>query len=90
MYLIPLYPLWYDVDLLPPEGSIDEHLLQLLVGEVDDELLEPVVLEGLEPVDVEDTQHFVLLVGLHLEVFIEVISVICYCLDILLNVGFIL
>ena len=64
--LLPLYSLGHDLHLLPPEGPINEDLLQLLVGEVDDELLEPVLLKGLEPVDVQDSQNLVLPLGLHL------------------------
>ena len=42
------------------------YLLNLLVGKVDDELLKAVALKGLEPVDVEDPQHLVLPMRLHL------------------------
>ena len=66
MYLVPFQALLENVLLLLPEGPVDDELLHLLVAEVDDQLLEPVLLEGLEPVDVEDAEDLVLPVGLHL------------------------
>ncbi len=52
--------------MLLSEGPVDDQLLHLLVAEVDDELLEPVLFESLEPVDVENAEDFVLPVGFHL------------------------
>ena len=43
-------------NLLVLERKLDEYLLELLVDEVDAELLEPILLEYLEPVNVEDTE----------------------------------
>ena len=47
--------------------QLDEDLLQLLVDKVDAELLEPVLLEDLEAVDVEDAdaEHLLLRLVLH-------------------------
>ena len=47
--------------------QLDEDLLQLLVDKVDAELLEPVLLEDLEAIDVEDAdaEHLLLRLVLH-------------------------
>ena len=60
--------------LLHAEDELVEEVLQLLVGEVDEELLERVVLEGLEAEDVQEADralgvpHRGLVCGAHLEV----------------------
>ena len=53
--------------LLGLHCQLDEDLLQLLVDKVDAELLEPVLLEDLEAVDVEDADalHLLLRLVLH-------------------------
>ena len=52
--------------LLGGEGPAGDELVQLLVGVVDDELLEPVALRYLEAVQVEHADHVVLPRSLHL------------------------
>ena len=52
--------------LLVGKGGLDEDLLELLVGVVDDELLEAVLLESLKPVEVQDPKGFVLPMGFYL------------------------
>ena len=53
--LVPLDPLLHVLLLLQLERPVDEHLLQLLVGKVYDELLETVVLKGLEAVNIKNS-----------------------------------
>ena len=48
------------------KSRLNEHLLELLVGVVDDELLETVLLESLKPIQVQDPQGFVLPMGFYL------------------------
>ena len=48
------------------KSGLDEDLLELLVGVVDDELLEAVLLESLKPVEVQDPKGFVLPMGFYL------------------------
>ena len=52
--------------LLVAKGCLNEDLLELLVGVVDDELLEAVLLESLKPVEVQDPKGFVLPMGFYL------------------------
>ena len=52
--------------LLRGQGPAGDELVQLLVGVVDDELLEPVALRYLEAVEVEDADHVVFPRSLHL------------------------
>ena len=48
------------------KGRLNEDLLELLVGVVDDELLKAVLLESLKPVEVQDPKGFVLPMGFYL------------------------
>ena len=48
------------------KGRLNEDLLELLVGVVDDELLKAVLLESLKPVEVQDSKGFVLPMGFYL------------------------
>ena len=48
------------------KGRLNEDLLELLVGVVDDELLKTILLESLKPVQVQDPQGFVLPMGFYL------------------------
>ena len=58
--LLPLDPFGHYLNLLLPKRPVDEDLLQLLVGKVDDKLLEPVLLEGLESVNVQNPEDLML------------------------------
>merc|ERR1712208_107407 len=52
--------------LLVGKGRLNEDLLELLVGVVDDALLKAVLLESLKPVEVQDPKGFVLPMGFYL------------------------
>ena len=52
--------------LLVGKSRLNEDLLELLVGVVDDELLKAVLLESLKPVQVQDPKRFVLPMGFYL------------------------
>ena len=63
--------------LLVGKGGLDEDLLELLVGVVDDELLEAVLLESLKPVEVQDPKGFVLPMGFYLNwLLISVLTIL--------------
>ena len=57
----------FDASLFRREGPAGDELVQLLVGVVDDELLEAVALRYLEAVQVEHANHVVLPRSLHLK-----------------------
>ena len=55
----PLHPLGQILLLLHLEASLDEHLLELLIRVVDDELFKSVVLEGLKAINIQYSQNVV-------------------------------
>ena len=60
VYVLPLYTLQHILLLLRLQSELDEHLLELLIAVVDDELLKTVAVQYLEPIDVQDTHHLLL------------------------------
>ena len=65
-HLGPFNPFAEVLLLLMGKGRLNEDLLELLVGVVDDELLKAVLLESLKPVEVQDPKGFVLPMGFYL------------------------
>ena len=66
-HLGPFNPFAEVLLLLMGKGRLNEDLLELLVGVVDDELLETILLESLKPIQVQDPQGFVLPMGFYLQ-----------------------
>ena len=67
-HLGPLHPLGQILLLLHLEASLDEHLLELLIRVVDDELFKSVVLEGLKAINIQYSQNIVASMCFNLQV----------------------